>query len=682
MLQVIVVALVLLGALGVYQRAKQNGIWSNKQFFVVLLAALALFFAVSAPLIFLSPATLDAHPGLVMGGMLLVIFAGVLLITIYANRWKKRQELKRATQGRIAGAALLGSLLLGAGASAQTSYRHPSGNFSLTVPVGWQIETAPQGFGVRLTEGYASVIIWFDATKDGSTPQAQDLLADEENEFHRECRQPQGTPDRGRATLAGMPGLYAMLYCGDPQGGTWTVSLAVAASNGKMLAFELWVPYPQYPNVKPDLDTMVQTLRLAGAAPAATQDGWTNFSAPRGNTTPTTILSEQPAPNQPATGAPIATPPVRSLPLSAAAAAAANVPAEMQTVGFDDPQFGVNYFTTAVPAGWFFQGGMVRGDPCEGVSSPFFRVNSPNGLSGFKIFPRLDLGWSNNPNLIPRADSGCLPYGGDISAAGYLQYLMALLHVNFVRDVTDPAEREQVRNQMLSNNPYHRMTYVADYAVALATFNINGIAEDEKIAARVHCDRGPQRSFCTIFAAIAWAPQGQIDPVVAALETAGNIQYNPQWTQLWTQYQNAKTAAAMAASDRYFAQLRATMTNYYNTWNQQTIANGEAFRQQLNNQYQIHEQQIATMNRSGDMAMARALANVNAQSRMAADVCDYALGVQKRLNPVTGETYKTDSNFSYDWVNSQGQHVLTDYINDNPNGVNGMDWVLNRNVHN
>jgi len=53
MMQLIVAVLGFLRALGVYQQAKEDGTWSNKQFFVVLLATLGLFLEASAPLLFL-----------------------------------------------------------------------------------------------------------------------------------------------------------------------------------------------------------------------------------------------------------------------------------------------------------------------------------------------------------------------------------------------------------------------------------------------------------------------------------------------------------------------------------------------------------------------------------------------------------------------------------------------------
>jgi peptidoglycan biosynthesis protein MviN/MurJ (putative lipid II flippase) len=98
MASVIITLMVLWIAWEAYRSSRRAGTWSTKQFLKILLAAVALCAAVSLPMIFVSPATLQAHEGLALASILVAIFAGVIVITIYAKRWKKRQELKRFEQ--------------------------------------------------------------------------------------------------------------------------------------------------------------------------------------------------------------------------------------------------------------------------------------------------------------------------------------------------------------------------------------------------------------------------------------------------------------------------------------------------------------------------------------------------------------------------------------------------------
>jgi len=81
-----------------YAGAKANGTWSNKVFFGVLLGSAVLCTLISIPIYLIPPATMQAHFGITMIAFLTVVTAGVVVITIYANRWWKSVLLKRSGQ--------------------------------------------------------------------------------------------------------------------------------------------------------------------------------------------------------------------------------------------------------------------------------------------------------------------------------------------------------------------------------------------------------------------------------------------------------------------------------------------------------------------------------------------------------------------------------------------------------
>jgi hypothetical protein len=83
-----------------YRKALRDGTWFNKQFLGVLLGALGLGAVIALPIVFISPAKMQAHEGLAIFSILLAIAVGVIVLTIYANRWWKRDLLKRAGQNR------------------------------------------------------------------------------------------------------------------------------------------------------------------------------------------------------------------------------------------------------------------------------------------------------------------------------------------------------------------------------------------------------------------------------------------------------------------------------------------------------------------------------------------------------------------------------------------------------
>jgi len=282
-----VITLLILGAgWQAYVKARRDGTWFNKQFLITMLGALAVCAAISLGiLLIMRSETTQKHEGLSLAIIFLAIAAGVTLITIYANRWKKREELKRAAQNRVIGLAIATFLLFAAGASAQTTYKDPGGNFTITVPAGWQAEMQQRGIGVQISKGEVSATVAMDLTNDGSTPQVKDVQEFFEKQFMQNCPTPDGAPKRGDATVAGLPGSYSQFVCKDQEHGQWMVMYAVATSKGKSLLFQLSLPASEYSGVKPVLDGMAKSLRVgSGSAKKPDASGWVQDPHTQGNT--------------------------------------------------------------------------------------------------------------------------------------------------------------------------------------------------------------------------------------------------------------------------------------------------------------------------------------------------------------------------------------------------------------
>ncbi len=105
-----------------YYGAKKAGTWSNKIFFGVLLAAALLCAVIVTPFLFLSSDTMAANSGLVITCMLLAIAAGVTVIAIFSNRWRKRELLKHSSKNQTLGIIIF-ILLFSIAGSAQTAHK-------------------------------------------------------------------------------------------------------------------------------------------------------------------------------------------------------------------------------------------------------------------------------------------------------------------------------------------------------------------------------------------------------------------------------------------------------------------------------------------------------------------------------------------------------------------------------
>jgi hypothetical protein len=73
-----------------------------------------------------------------------------------------------------------------------------------------------------------------------------------------------------------------------------------------------------------------------------------------------------------------------------------------------DPSFGgMKAFTVNIPAGWQFQGTVVRGPECYPNSFPTFRAYSRDGLTEIRLLPAFN--WSFHPAIKMNTVAGCLP---------------------------------------------------------------------------------------------------------------------------------------------------------------------------------------------------------------------------------------------------------------------------------
>jgi len=360
-------------------------------------------------------------------------------------------------------------------------------------------------------------------------------------------------------------------------------------------------------------------------------------------------------------------------------------PVATKSAGIFDPTFGGLLFTSfTIPADWVFQGGMTHGTGCNVTSAPFFRATSPDGLTGAKLFPPTDFAWAGKPAYMPGPNSGCIARVGEIKAADYMKYLVGQMQVEFVKDVTDPDRAEQVRNQVTPFDPQRPGRYrvaFADIANAWVRFNINSIKEMEEINVFVTCDDKADITrthtyTCAVEVSLTWAPEGKLPATIQMLRSIPNKRTdNPAWRQAWTERNNAKFAAIRQ-------QNAANTTAYYTALNNQIVSNGEAFRNQMNGQFQIHEQQMAIARQNSDNNLHQQQQRWDAQQRHTDDVVDSVLNQQKRYDPTTGQIYKSDSAFAYNWVSADGKRYYpTNDINDNPNGRGTGDWVMTTNVH-
>ena len=214
----------------------------------------------------------------------------------------------------------------------------------------------------------------------------------------------------------------------------------------------------------------------------------------------------------------------------------------------------------------------------------------------------------------------------------------------------------------------------------MVRFNINSIQETEKINVSVTCDDQSDmtrihRYSCAVVVDTIWAPEGKLQSTIQMINSVAKVSEGPSWRQAWAQRNNAQWAAIRANN-------AAATTAFYSNLNQQIIANGQNFRAQQDARFATHEAQIGVMQQNGANNLAAQQQRWDAQSRHTDDVVDSLLNQQKRYDPTTGQIYKSDSAYAYNWVSSDGRtYYPTNDINDNPNGRGNGTYTLAPNVN-
>jgi hypothetical protein len=359
-------------------------------------------------------------------------------------------------------------------------------------------------------------------------------------------------------------------------------------------------------------------------------------------------------------------------------------PVPTKTAGVFDPTLGGILFKSyVIPADWMFQGAMTQGTGCNVAAYPFFRASSPDGLTGVKIFPPTEYAWNDNPRGMANSPPGCIPREGEIEAADYMNYVIKQLNAEFVKDTTDPETVAEIRKNVTPLDPYHpakwRMSY-RDFASSQVIFNINSLKEEEEIVVNVYCDDQSDmtrihRYSCAVIVGTTWAPAGRLASTLEMLHSIAKVNEGPAWRQAWAQRNNAQWAAIRANN-------AAATTAFYSNLNQQIISSGENFRAQQNARFATHEAQIGAMQQNGANNLALQQQRWSAQQAHTDDVVDSILNQQKRYDPTTGQIYKSDSAYAYNWVSSDGRtYYPTNDINDNPNGRGNGTWTLAPNVN-
>lgn len=342
-----------------------------------------------------------------------------------------------------------------------------------------------------------------------------------------------------------------------------------------------------------------------------------------------------------------------------------------------DPGFNMTAFDVTVPANWKFEGAFVPGTSCFQAPFPVVRAYSPDGLTEWRRYPRMDWTWTNLNSASAKAPShpDCLSLKQELQAQDFIKYIMGVLQIAYVKDSPVPQATIDAKQKFLdqlnasaaSNSRILKMepaVQTASFAGAFGEYRNGSFTIEAHLLSQVECIRAPipvpnQKGIfsesCNATLRIVRAPKGQLAGVLDRFNSdrVGAFE-NSEWV---TRYLTAfREHSEEMARQRHAEFQRA-----------------EAVRAQQ------HQQFLATMQEGTDRSMARANEAANARHTIASDWCDYALDQQTVTGP--GGTVKVSSSFNHTWADGAGNYFQTNDPNANPNGILTGNWSQATKVH-
>ena len=349
----------------------------------------------------------------------------------------------------------------------------------------------------------------------------------------------------------------------------------------------------------------------------------------------------------------------------------------LSTGTITDPTLGnMKSHTVNIPAGWQFQGTVVRGPDCYPNSFPTFRAYSRDGLTEIRLLPAFN--WSFHPAIRMNTIAGCMPFDRTMTAAEFLKHFVELIpggvHVDGPMSIAQPyRERvEAVATSMNVNNRTPGFHATVDTA-AMRVETVNGsFIIEQRVRVWLGCRVNTQAGVfsgggCDAHVDVLRAPKGKLDALVALVDAHDLTKPtgDPEWKEAIMQRQARENADRMRRltenETRQIAMIQAQGEQIQKTMNR----NHEEFMAQQESQFH------SAMKNAGDIA--------NARTTAASDWVDYSLDQQTVMG--SGGLAKVSSSYSQTWSNGQNQWFQTNNPNSDPNGTLYGNWTRDTKVH-
>lgn len=320
---------------------------------------------------------------------------------------------------------------------------------------------------------------------------------------------------------------------------------------------------------------------------------------------------------------------------------------------------GIEAFRMLIPENWQFTGGLrwILNNP--GMPAMVgFQVTSPDGLKQFEVFPNQPFFWTNNQMVLSMFPIGAYYFGNEVAPpVNAQQALEQIVLRRFRNDVTDlrVINRQAVPEltNLLNKQPITQpgISVSADGAKIRIEYIKNSRMIEEEIFAVVESAAFTMPGMDSLVTNINWT----VDYIFSFKAEKGSLEANAKILQT--------IVRSFILNPQWFSK--------YNQVVEFLVQNQI---KQINNTAQLSKIISQTQNEISDMIMDTYNYRQQVNDKISDDFSQAIRGVEDYYDPGVGHNVELPNGYQDAWTNKQGEYIVSDDPNFNPNIGATMTW--------
>lgn len=320
---------------------------------------------------------------------------------------------------------------------------------------------------------------------------------------------------------------------------------------------------------------------------------------------------------------------------------------------------GIEAFSFLMPSDWKFEGGMrwILDNPVM-PSATAFRVYNPNGKDEFEVFENHSYFWTNNMQLLGMFPPGSKYFGSvvkkPVTAQAALRKILLSEQRNRFADLKVTKDEDLPQLPQALNAGKQAQGFGSSGATGAklrVSYTWNGVPMEEEFYAVVEQFSFPvQGMFATTYNTM-WF----VDYIFSFKGEKGKIENSTKIFQTIT--------SSFKLNPKWYAKY----TNVIEYLAQQQI-------RQINSVGEFSRMLSQVSDRISDEKMQQFESRGKVYDKVSQDFSDNTLGIDRYFDPHEGREVELPSGYNHAWSNNNGEYIVSDNPNFNPNVGSNLDW--------